>query len=214
MQTTKQNCIIIGAGTYGQVYAEYLRDTYNVIGFIDDDVSLHGKSFFNISVIGDFDYLLTNISKETNVFVPIGNNAVRARLLAKLKDEGYPTPNYIHPTTNIHSSVEVADRGVYILQGTIIMPLSKLEEGVMISAGTVISHHTTIKKGVFISFGVNVGASMTLEDRAYLGIGCTIMTGVKTVGANSLIGAGAVIIRDVPDGATVVGNPGKVIKQQ
>jgi acetyltransferase-like isoleucine patch superfamily enzyme len=38
------------------------------------------------------------------------------------------------------------------------------------------------------------------------------MTGVKTIGENSLIGAGTVIIKDVPDGATVVGNPGRIIK--
>ena len=38
------------------------------------------------------------------------------------------------------------------------------------------------------------------------------MTGVKEIGAYSLIGAGSVIIQDVPDYAVVVGNPGKVIK--
>lgn len=41
-----------------------------------------------------------------------------------------------------------------------------------------------------------------------------LMTGVKIVGKDSLIGAGAVIIRDVEDGATVVGNPGRIIKQK
>lgn len=38
------------------------------------------------------------------------------------------------------------------------------------------------------------------------------MTGVKVVGEDALIGAGAVIIKDIPDGATVVGNPGRIIK--
>lgn len=210
----KNDCVIVGAGTYGQVYAAYLKDLYNIIGFIDDDITLHGKEFNNISVVGNFDYLLTNIPKTTYVFVPIGNNSVRERLLTILKDNGFPTPNYIHPTTNIDSSVKLADRAVYILQGTIVMPLTEIQEGVMISAGTTISHHTTVEAGVFISFGVNIGASMVLENRSYFGIGCTIMTGVKRVGKDSLVGAGAVVIRDVPDGATVVGNPGKVIKQK
>src|SRR5690606_26072972 len=208
----KDDCVIIGAGTYGQVYAEYLKELYHIIGFIDDNVVLHGKKINNIEVIGDFDYLLSNLSKTTRVFVPIGSNDVREQLLNKLWHSGFATPNYIHPTVNIDQSVKVAKRAVYILQGTNVMPLSELREGVMISAGTTISHHTVIDAGVFISFGVNVGVSMFIENKAYLGIGCTIMTGVKSVGTNSLIGAGAVVIRDVPAGATVVGNPAKVIK--
>ena len=41
---------------------------------------------------------------------------------------------------------------------------------------------------------MNLGASLTAEKYAYLGMGCTIMTGVKTLGEDCLIGAGAVII--------------------
>ena len=49
-------------------------------------------------------------------------------------------------------------------------------------------------------------------DYAYIGMGSTIMTGVKTLGTDCLVGAGAVVIKDVPDGAVVAGVPAKVIK--
>lgn len=46
---------------------------------------------------------------------------------------------------------------------------------------------------------------------SHIGIGVSIIQGIK-IGKWCTIGAGAVIIKDVPDGATVVGNPGKIIK--
>ena len=208
----QEKAIIVGAGTYGQVYAEYLKDEYQIIGFIDDDRRLIDTEINNIKVLGNFEYLLNQIDKNVNVFVPIGNNKIRCNLLQKVRKHGFKTPNFIHHTINIDSSVKIGNEAVYIVQGAIIMPLTIIENDVMISSGTIISHHTYIKQGVFISFGVNVGASIILEKCVYIGIGATIMTGVKTVGENSLIGAGAVIIHDVPDGATVVGNPGRIIK--
>lgn len=204
--------IIIGAGTYGQIYAEYLKTKYNIVGFIDDDSTIHNSEINGIKVLGNVEYLLEEINTDINIFVPIGNPKIKVSILDRVRAKGFETPNYIHPTANIDSSVKLGNKAVYILQGTIIMPLAKIENDVMISAGTIISHHTRINRGVFISFGVNVGASLTIKENAYLGIGSLIMTGVKTVGQNSLIGAGAVVIRDVEDGATVVGNPAKRIK--
>lgn len=208
----KKQCIIIGAGTYGQVYLEYLREYYHVIGFVDDDPKLQGLSISGIPVIGDSLSLPHKVDKSTKVFVPIGNTTARKTLLTKVREYGYTTPNFIHPSVDIHPSSKIGNQGIYILQGAIVMPLTTISDDVMISAGTIISHHTTIASNVFISFGVNIGASIQVADKSYIGIGATIMTGVKSVGKNSLIGAGAVIIHDVPDGATVVGNPGRIIK--
>ena len=92
------------------------------------------------------------------------------------------------------------------------MPLTVISDDVMISAGTIISHHTSVLSNVFISFGVNIGACVIIAKKSYIGIGATIMTGVKYVGEDTVVGAGSVIIRDVPDGVTIVGNPGKIIK--
>lgn len=207
-----KKCVIVGAGTYGQVYAEYLKESYDILGYVDDNLEIHNTTINGIQVLGDFNFLLNSIQKDVCVFIPIGNTQVRSKLMKATRKNGFETPNYIHSTADIHSSVKVGEYGVYILQSTIIMPLSIIENNVMISAGTVISHHSTIKKGTFISFGVNIGASLTLRERTYIGIGATIMTGVKEVGKNATIGAGAVIIKDIPDYAVVVGNPGKVIK--
>lgn len=207
----KESCIIIGAGTYGQVYAEYLKEDYNILGFIDDNKQLHNTEIDGIKVLGDFCFLLNNIEISTNVFIPIGNNSIRIELLKKVIDKGFKTPSFIHKNTQIHHSVEIG-KCVYIMPGTHIMPLTQIKDFALISMGVNIAHHTIIEQGCFFSQGSNIGASIHFKEKVFCGIASTVMTGVKEIGEGALLGAGSVIIRDVPDYAVVVGNPGKIIK--
>ncbi len=207
----KKECYIIGAGTYGQIYAEYIKSTYNVIGFIDDDKSLINTLVNNIRVIGDTKYLFDKINRDTNIFVPIGNNTVRVFLLKKLQEENFLIPSFIHPYSCIHETVKIG-KGVYVLPGVNIMPLTTLGDFTMISMGVNIAHHNTIEEGCFFSQGTNIGASILIKEQAYFGISSTAMTGIRQVGKNTLIGAGSVVIKDVPDNAVVAGVPAKILR--
>ena len=215
MAKIKPKCVIIGAGTYGQVYKEYLSDNYKVIGFFDDDITLIGKTINNTKVIGSINDVHNYIKKDSSisVFVIIGNNDLRVKLLDSYYKLGYKTPSFIHKSVFIHHSV-VLNRAIYILPGSNIMPLTIINNYVMVSMGVNIAHHVIIETGCFLSQGSNIGASILIKQKSFIGIASTIMTGVSSIGEKSTIGAGAVIIKDVPDGATVVGNPGKIIKSK
>lgn len=206
----KPKCIIIGAGTYGQVYSAYLKEKYDVIGFYDDDTTLHNKDYFNIPVRGEVKYALT-ISKDIAVFVPIGNNAVRVNIINLFRNAGYKTPSFIHEKTTIDKTVELGNT-IYVLPGTNIMPYTTIGDYTMISMGVNIAHHTVIAEGCFFSQGSNIGASIQIKELAYIGISATLMTGLKTIGKNTLIGAGAVVIKDVPDNAVMAGVPAKILR--
>ncbi len=52
---------------------------------------------------------------------------------------------------------------------------------------------------------------ITIEDNVWLGGGAIVLAGV-TVGADSVVGAGAVVTRDVPAGVVAVGQPARVIR--
>lgn len=206
----KKKCIIIGAGTYGQVYAAYLRESYKVIAFYDDDSSLTGKIIDEVPVCGTVSEALSR-DKDVAVFIPIGNNPVRLRLMEMFLDKGFDLPSFIHPNTIIHSSV-VFGKAVYVLPGTNIMPLTSIGDYSMISMGVNIAHHNVIGKGCFFSQGTNIGASIHIKELAYIGISATLMTGIETIGSNCLVGAGAVVIKDVPDNAIMAGVPAKVLR--
>ena len=59
--------------------------------------------------------------------------------------------------------------------------------------------------------GWEAGAPITIEDNVWLGGGVIVCPGV-TIGANSVIGAGSVVTRDIPANCVAVGNPARLIK--
>ena len=208
------NCAIIGAGTYGEVYMAYLIEAgYNVTAFFDSNSSLWGQKVKGVLIYDD-EKLLENKEFEDKIdalFCPIGNNVVRQKVLNYVSYLGYATPNFIHSSVVIHDTVKLG-KGVYILPGSIVMPYTEIRDYSMISMGVNLAHHSILDKGCFLSTGVNFGASIYAKENAYVGIGATIMTGIKTLGKNCLVGAGSVVIKDVEDNAVVAGVPAKVIK--
>ncbi len=203
----KTKSVIIGAGVHGEVYLSYLKEIgIEVVGFLDDSDEKVGKVIRGIPVLGKINLLetLSETMGVDSVFCPIGNNKVRVRILKKAQELGYETPNFIHSSVIISPDVEIG-KGVYILPRTTIMPYAKICDFCMISEGTNLTHHSVLNEGTFLSLGVNFGASIIAEKFAYVGMGATIMTGVKRIGEDCLVGAGAVVIKDVPAGACEAG---------
>lgn len=103
-----------------------------------------------------------------------------------------------------------------------IHPGATIGEGFFIDhgSGVVIGETTEIGKNVTIYQGVTLGGTgnekgkrhPTLGDNVVVGNGARIL-GSFTVGQNSRIGAGAVVLREVPPECTVVGNPGRIVRQ-
>ena len=205
--------IILTAGTYAEVYLAYLQEAgVEVVGFLDD--GLVPPSVCGLPVLGKISDLPAVKEKYgvEAVYCPLGNNVLRVKFLEQARELGLETPNYIHPTVSVGPNASIASEGVYILQGTVIMPYATIEKDVMISVNSVVCHHSHLSQGVFISSGVTFGANIFAGKYAYCGMGCTVMTGPHIIGENCLIGGGAVVIRDVEPNAVMAGVPAKVLK--
>lgn len=88
--------------------------------------------------------------------------------------------------------------------------------------GLVVHPSTVIGSDVLLRHGVTLGAlgdgradddsrGPTIGDRVSIGAGAIVL-GPITVGDDAVVGAGAVVVDDVPAGATVVGNPARVVR--
>ena len=83
----------------------------------------------------------------------------------------------------------------------------------MLSINAAVAHHTILEEGCFLAMSAKVGANLVLREKAFIGIGAICITGIDYIGRNAIVGAGAVIIRNVENYDTVVGNPGKSIEK-
>lgn len=123
---------------------------------------------------------------------------IRLRLLARATSQfaKFLTGIEIHPAAKIAGGVFI-DHG----SGVVIGETAEIEEGVVIYQGATLGgtgkekgkRHPTVKKGAIISAGAKV-------------------LGGFTVGEYAKIGAGAVVLKEVPPYATVVGVPGIVVR--
>lgn len=103
-----------------------------------------------------------------------------------------------------------------------IHPGATIGQGFFIDhgSGVVIGETSEIGENVTLYQGVTLGGTghekgkrhPTLGDNVVVGNGARVL-GSFTVGENSRIGAGAVVLREVPPEATVVGNPGRIVRQ-
>jgi acetyltransferase-like isoleucine patch superfamily enzyme len=106
----------------------------------------------------------------------------------------------------IEHHVEIAD-GVRIHTQVFIPEFSVLEEGCWIGPNVVFTNAKyPLSPGVKDSL---VGP--VIRKGAKIGANATILPGV-VIGENALVGAGSVVVKDVPAGAVVVGNPARVIR--
>jgi len=203
-----ENTYIIGAGGEGQVFADILMSNgITPSGFFGDNEALHGKEFLGIPVIGSIEKAKEFKGK---FLISIGDNKARKRIFESL---GFPVESYgtqINKLSYIGSGSSVGF-GSVVLGGVVISTQAEIGNFVIVSIGAIISHHCKIADFSFIGPNAALGGNAQVGEGAFIGLGASVIPGVR-IGKWSVIGAGSVIIEDVSDYATVVGNPGKVIK--
>jgi sugar O-acyltransferase (sialic acid O-acetyltransferase NeuD family) len=144
-------------------------------------------------------------------FIAIGNNAIRQRVQETMRQHLLYPVNVIHANAWIDPQAVIAECGVMIGANVVIQPLSQIGRGVICNTNAVIEHECQVGEYAHIGPGAILCGNVHIGELSFVGAGAIIKENIH-IGKAATIGAGAVVVKDVPDHATVVGNPARNLK--
>jgi sugar O-acyltransferase (sialic acid O-acetyltransferase NeuD family) len=147
--------------------------------------------------------------KNKIVIIGIGDNAIRKRVVEKIESH-FSFISAVHPRSEISVRTKI-ESGTTIMAGVTINSSVSIGKHCIINTHALIEHDTIIEDFAHISPNATLCGNIYVGEGAHIGAAAVIIPGIK-IGKWAIVGAGAVVIKDVPDFATVVGNPATIIK--
>ena len=211
-----KDLIICGAGGFGRETAwaaerqNKVEATWNILGFMDDDESIQGSELNGYRVIGKTSDVGKN--PEAHFVVAVGASKTREKIVGKMKNinPDIKFGTVIDPSVEMSEYVTIGE-GCIICAHTILTVNIKIGSHVIINLDCTIGHDAVLQDFVTLYPSVNVSGITNIGHAAELGTGMQIIQG-KSIGDYSIVGAGAVVVRDIPANCTAVGSPAKPIK--
>ena len=197
MTQPKQKIVVLGTNSYSRVAAEIIDEIPNLqmAGFIENlDRSKCGRNHagFPVYWIDDAEFLTT----ECHAVCCLAT-VHRGRFIEQARRIGFRFAAVIHPTARVPASAVIGE-GCLLEPGVILSTNTRLGAHVRVNRGVTIGHDTVVGDYCTIQPGVNIAGKCCLGEGVYVGIGTTVIDNLS-IGKLTVIGAGAVVICDLPE---------------
>ena len=206
-----EKLIIIGAGKFGREVYTWIThlNKFIIKGFLDNRPNILEGFNYDTPILGSAeDY----IPEEEDIFIcAIGYPRIKKELCTAIENKGGKFINIIHPSAVLGSNIKM---GV----GNIICPNAVISSDIeignhnTINVLSSIAHDTKIGNYCQINILINVTGNVILEDLVLLNSSCVIAPGIL-IGEDSIVGAGSIVLKHIPKGVVVFGNPAKEFRK-
>jgi sugar O-acyltransferase (sialic acid O-acetyltransferase NeuD family) len=206
---------IVGAGGFGketlvminQINA--INPQWLVTGFYDDGIA-EGSLVAGLPVLGNLDALKA-VDKELAVVVAVGDPKIKRSVVERIQHQHLYFPTLIHPVATIGENIK-AGAGCIITAGCRLTIDITLGDFVLLNLNTTVGHDVHVGAYTSIMPGVHLSGYVRVGEEVLIGTGASVLQHV-TIGNRSVVGAGAVVNRDVESKRTVAGVPARSIKR-
>lgn len=205
---------IIGAGGLGRKVFECVRrineknERWNIIGFLDDNLNALDNVKCNLSIVGK---ISTYIPKDNDVFLlAVSSPSLKEKMSSELINRGFQFETIISPEAIVGDFVEVGE-------GTIIMTPYNVETGSKIGRFVTLLGSTIAVDGQIGDYSTTAGfANLTnskIGNKVYVASHAVLLENT-TIGDNSEISAGSIVVKDVEPNVIMFGSPARVLKKK
>jgi len=209
------NIVLVGCSGHARVVIDSVERMggFRIAGIIDSFVPV-GHTCLGYQVLGD-EHRLPDLIETHRIrggVIAIGDNWIRHMIAEKIRAivPGFEFVTVIHPSAQVARSARVGP-GTVVLPGAIVAANADVGEFCIVNTKASIDHDGVM--GPFSSFApaVTAGGEVTVKAFAAVLLGANIIHSIS-IGEHSVVGAGSLVLRDVPDRVVAYGLPARVIR--
>ena len=208
--------LVIGDSNFTKVVIDIIDDEgeFEIFGIID--CFNVGKEYLDHNVVGT-KADIPGIIKENNIYggvLAIDNNWMRKevydKVLAICGDFNFITS--IHPTAIIGKNV-IIGRGSILMAGVVVNSDSVIGDFCLLKMQSSLGHEGIMEDYSSLSFGVITGGNLKLGTFSKISFCTSVIENIK-IGAHTFVGAGSLVLKNIPSLSVVSGVPAENIRKR
>lgn len=214
MRDEMEQIVVIGGGGHAKVVVSMLRklERFSVLGYTD---LRNNGTLLDVQHLGDDDVLKSMAAngRVLNAALGIGQvglGKARSELRERLSSLRLKFPVIVSPKAIVNEDVDLGD-GTVVMDGAVINSGAAIGIAAIVNTSSVVEHDVILGDWIHVAPGVTISGGTKVGDRSMIGVGAVIIEG-RTIAADCIIGAGAVVIHDLTEPGVYAGCPARRIR--